>query len=178
MCTSLCLLSAVLLGVLYLFFGVCPSNPSTRVSTKALTPSQAFPLVFGNNHGFNLWQTGLTFLGLFVGNVIGVSCDPFWRRNCTCYPQRKSKTQTVGLGLGRLTQEHLDDRLVRNNGGISEPEFRLAPTIAYVSHQSQHPLRALRSGLDARCAAVAQRVRKAFRMRNRRRSRRAAAVAA
>lgn len=31
-----------------------------------------------------------------------------------------------------------DDRLVRNNGGISEPEFRLAPTIAYVS-QSQHP---------------------------------------
>jgi hypothetical protein len=68
MCTSLCLLSAVLLGVLYLFFGVCPSNPSTRVSTKALTPSQAFPLVFGNNHGFNLWQTGLTFLGLFVGD--------------------------------------------------------------------------------------------------------------
>jgi hypothetical protein len=28
----------------------------------------------------------------------------------------------------------LDDRLVRNNGGISEPEFRLAPTIAYVYH--------------------------------------------
>jgi hypothetical protein len=39
--------------------------------------------VFGNNHGFNLWQTGLTFLGLFVGNLIGVSCDPLWRRNCT-----------------------------------------------------------------------------------------------
>jgi hypothetical protein len=38
--------------------------------------------VFGNNHGFNLWQTGLTFLGLFVGNLIGVSCDPLWRRNC------------------------------------------------------------------------------------------------
>jgi hypothetical protein len=38
--------------------------------------------VFGNNHGFNLWQTGLTFLGLFVGNIIGVSCDPLWRRNC------------------------------------------------------------------------------------------------
>jgi hypothetical protein len=38
--------------------------------------------VFGNNHGFNLWQTGLTFLGLFVGNLIGVACDPLWRRNC------------------------------------------------------------------------------------------------
>jgi hypothetical protein len=45
----------------------------------------------------------------------------------------RSKNQTVELGLERLTQEHLDDRLVRNNGGISEPEFRLAPTIAYVS---------------------------------------------
>jgi hypothetical protein len=49
---------------------------------EALTHRQAFPLVFGKNHGFNLWQTGLTFLGLFAGNVIGVSCDPFWRRNC------------------------------------------------------------------------------------------------
>ena len=60
--------------------------------TQALTLYQAFPLVFGNNHGFNLWQTGLTFLGLFVGNVIGVSCDPFWRRNCTCdLAERKSE---------------------------------------------------------------------------------------
>lgn len=46
----------------------------------------------------------------------------------------RSKKQSLELGLeDRLTQEHLDDRLVRNNGGISEPEFRLAPTIAYVS---------------------------------------------
>lgn len=87
MCTSLCLLSAVLLGVLYLFFGVSPSDLSFRLRLKALILHQAFPLVFGNNHGFNLWQTGLTFLGLFVGNVIGVSCDPFWRRNCRCHPQ-------------------------------------------------------------------------------------------
>jgi len=54
----------------------------------------------------------------------------------------------------RLTQDS-DDRLVRNNGGISEPEFRLAPTIAYVFHQSQHPLRAYNhEGMHARCAAV------------------------
>jgi hypothetical protein len=179
MCTSLCLLSAVLLGVLYLFFGVRPSDPSTRLFINTLTSFQAFPLVFGNNHGFNLWQTGLTFLGLFVGNVIGVSCDPFWRRNCKCHPQREIQKRTVELGLERLTQENLDDRLVRNNGGISEPEFRLAPTIAYVSQQSQHSLRALSSGLDARCAAVAQRVRKEPQMRSkRRRSRHAAVVAA
>ncbi|KAK5163961.1 uncharacterized protein LTR77_010357 [Saxophila tyrrhenica] len=84
MCLNLCLLSAILLGILYLFFG-------------------AFALIFQNNHGFNQWQTGLTFLGIFVGMVIGVSCDPITRRNY--------------------------QRLVRNNGGVSEPEFRLPPTI-------------------------------------------------
>ena len=36
----------------------------------------AFALVFGNNHGFNLWQIGLTFLGLAVGNVIACCCNP------------------------------------------------------------------------------------------------------
>jgi hypothetical protein len=63
---------------------------------KMLTLCKAFPLVFGNNHGFNLWQTGLTFLGLFVGNVIGVSCDPFWRRNCKRCPQRAIKLLNQG----------------------------------------------------------------------------------
>ncbi|RMY75434.1 hypothetical protein D0862_13931 [Hortaea werneckii] len=63
MCLNLCLLSAILLGIIYLFFG-------------------AFALIFENNHGFNQWQTGLTFLGIFVGMVIGVNCDPLWRRNC------------------------------------------------------------------------------------------------
>ncbi|SMQ49541.1 unnamed protein product [Zymoseptoria tritici ST99CH_3D7] len=80
----LCLLSAILLGILYLFFG-------------------AFALVFQNNHGFNQWQTGLSFLGILVGMLIGVSCDPLWRRNYI--------------------------RLVDKNDGISEPEFRLPPTI-------------------------------------------------
>ena len=58
----------------------------------------------------------------------------------------------------RLTQDS-DDRLVRNNGGISEPEFRLAPTIAYVSHSivptsvCAHMI-IIRPGLDAGCAAA------------------------
>jgi len=46
-----------------------------------------------------------------------------------------------------MTDARADDRLVRNNGGISEPEFRLAPTIAYVS-QSQRLLRASSSRMD------------------------------
>ncbi|KIX10692.1 uncharacterized protein Z518_01776 [Rhinocladiella mackenziei CBS 650.93] len=40
----------------------------------------AFGLVFGNNHGFNLWQIGLSFLGLAVGNVIACLCNPFWHK--------------------------------------------------------------------------------------------------
>ena len=51
MCLLICLLSAVLLGILYLFFG-------------------AFPLVFGVNHGFELWQVGLSFLGIFGRRLI------------------------------------------------------------------------------------------------------------
>jgi hypothetical protein len=59
MCLILDIYAAVLLGILYLFFG-------------------AFPLVFTNNHGFNLWQVGLTFLGLFVGMVAACLTSPIW----------------------------------------------------------------------------------------------------
>lgn len=56
MVLSLCIFSAILLGILYLFFG-------------------AFPLVFGTLHGFNLWQIGLSFMGLFVGMVATALAD-------------------------------------------------------------------------------------------------------
>lgn len=85
MCLLLCLFSAILLGVLYLFFG-------------------AFPLVFGENYGFNLWQTGLSFLGIFVGMIIASASDPIWRR--------------------------INHRLLEQSDGIPEPEFRLPPAIA------------------------------------------------
>ncbi|EFX01532.1 major facilitator superfamily transporter multidrug resistance [Grosmannia clavigera kw1407] len=59
MCLLLNLYSAILLGVLYLFFG-------------------AIPLVFEHAHGFNLWQVGLAFLGLLVGMLIGGLSAPLW----------------------------------------------------------------------------------------------------
>ncbi|KAJ5063432.1 major facilitator superfamily domain-containing protein, partial [Bipolaris maydis] len=90
MCLNLCILSAILLGILYLFFG-------------------AFPLVFGNNHGFSLSQTGIAFLGLLVGMVAGVSSDPIWRRV-----------------YGRLVRQREEQG---GQPGGSEPEFRLASTI-------------------------------------------------
>lgn len=61
MCLNLCIFSAILLGIIYLFFG-------------------AFQLVFLNVYGMELYQRGLVFLGLFVGMVFAISSDPFWRR--------------------------------------------------------------------------------------------------
>ncbi|KAJ5375182.1 hypothetical protein N7517_007188 [Penicillium concentricum] len=62
MCLCLCIFSAILLGILYLFFG-------------------AFQLVFDEVYGLVIWQRGLCFLGMFVGMVIAILTDPIWRRN-------------------------------------------------------------------------------------------------
>ncbi|KAL6820454.1 major facilitator superfamily domain-containing protein [Trichoderma sp. SZMC 28015] len=90
MCLSLCIFTAILLGILYLFFG-------------------AFPLVFATNHGFNLWQIGLTFVGIGVGMVLGMLTDPVWFR----------------------IRARLMAKLEQETGvpGGSEPEFRLPSAI-------------------------------------------------
>ncbi|KAJ5934526.1 hypothetical protein N7466_004073 [Penicillium verhagenii] len=62
MCLCLCVFSAILLGILYLFFG-------------------AFQLIFEHVYGFSLWERGLCFMGIFVGMIIAISSDPLWRRN-------------------------------------------------------------------------------------------------
>lgn len=90
MCLLLCLLSALLLGILYLFFG-------------------AYPLVFEGNHNFTLSQTGLSFLGLFVGMILAIASEPFWRR---IYHHLVKQRELAG-----------------GEPGGSEPEFRLPPTI-------------------------------------------------
>lgn len=61
MCFCLCLLSAILLGILYLFFG-------------------AFNLVFGTIYGFSLWQIGLSFLGILAGMLAAVATISYWQR--------------------------------------------------------------------------------------------------
>lgn len=91
MCLNLCIYSAILLGVLYLFFG-------------------AFALVFRNNHKFELWQVGLTFLGVMAGMLIGISTDPLWQKNYV-----------------RLVQNRERDG---GEPGGADPEFRLPPAIA------------------------------------------------
>lgn len=66
--------TAILLGMLYLFFG-------------------AFALIFRTNHGFNLWQIGLTFMGLLVSMTAACLSMPFWsrfRQNLVAKRQKKT----------------------------------------------------------------------------------------
>jgi Major Facilitator Superfamily len=56
-CFLLCLYTAFLLSILYLFF-------------------EAFPLVFRNHHDFELQYIGLTFIGLAIGTVGGMLISP------------------------------------------------------------------------------------------------------
>ncbi|KAL6917806.1 hypothetical protein FSST1_009301 [Fusarium sambucinum] len=90
MCLNLCIFTAILLGILYLFFG-------------------AFPLVFGKLYDFNLWQVGLSFLGILVGMVAAAGLDPVWHR----------------------IRSNLIRKLSTETGvqGNSQPEFRLPPAI-------------------------------------------------
>ncbi|GAB7350684.1 hypothetical protein MBLNU459_g1247t1 [Dothideomycetes sp. NU459] len=90
MCLSLCVFCAFVLGVLYLFF-------------------EAFAIVFINNHGFNLWQVGLTFLSISIGMIVGVCSDPIWGKNHQ-----------------RLLRQH--EQRTGEVGG-SEPEYRLPPAV-------------------------------------------------
>jgi MFS family permease len=90
MCLNLCLFSAILLGILYLFFG-------------------AFPLVFAGNHGFTQSQTGLSFIGIFLGMLAAGLTDPIFQRNYVrLIKEREAATGEIGG---------------------SEPEFRLPQAI-------------------------------------------------
>lgn len=51
--------TALLLGILYLAF-------------------QAFPIIFEQGHGFSMGITGLTFLGIGVGQIMAFATQPYW----------------------------------------------------------------------------------------------------
>ncbi|EGS19662.1 putative multidrug protein [Thermochaetoides thermophila DSM 1495] len=81
--------TAMLLGLLYLFFG-------------------AFPLIFRTNYDFNLWQVGLTFMGLLVAMILACLSTPIWNR----------------------IREHLVEKRRKETGVVKdEPEDQLPPVI-------------------------------------------------
>ncbi|KAF9071910.1 major facilitator superfamily domain-containing protein [Rhodocollybia butyracea] len=53
--------TSLILGILYLAF-------------------QAFPVIFETNHGFDVQQTGLSFLGIGIGMLGGLATQPYWNR--------------------------------------------------------------------------------------------------
>ena len=56
--------TALTLGILYLTF-------------------EAFPLIFGRQHGFDSQQIGLAFLGMGVGLIIALASQGLWNRYAT-----------------------------------------------------------------------------------------------
>ncbi|KAK9466862.1 major facilitator superfamily domain-containing protein [Lipomyces arxii] len=66
---SLCLYTAILLGINYLLF-------------------QAFTLVFVNNKGFSHEHVGLSFMGLLTGIIIGVLSEPYWKKTYSRLAQK------------------------------------------------------------------------------------------
>ncbi|KIK70121.1 hypothetical protein GYMLUDRAFT_151768 [Collybiopsis luxurians FD-317 M1] len=72
--------TSLILGILYLAF-------------------QAFPVVFETNHGLNVQDTGLAFLGIGLGMILALATQPYWNR--------------------------LYDREAEKNGGVVSPESRL-----------------------------------------------------
>lgn len=67
------------------------------------------PLVFQTNHGFKLYQVGLAFMGIMVGELLAVATNPLWQR----------------------IWEHLQKQHEAHGGkpGESEPEFRLPSVV-------------------------------------------------
>ena len=80
MCLCLCIYSAVLLGILYLFFG-------------------AFQIVFESVYGFELRQCGLSFLGLLVGMILAVISDPYWKSNYNRLEKRHKEIHGEDAGF-------------------------------------------------------------------------------
>lgn len=56
--------SSIVLGVIYLAF-------------------QAFPIIFEDNHGFNMQCTGLTFSGIGLGMILALCSQPYWNAYVT-----------------------------------------------------------------------------------------------
>jgi hypothetical protein len=75
----------LILGILYLTF-------------------QAFPIIFEEKRGFNLQSTGLTFLGIATGMLLGLSTMPYWNRCDPISSEQGHPLPRKRTDLGSLTK--------------------------------------------------------------------------
>ncbi|PYH80258.1 MFS general substrate transporter [Aspergillus uvarum CBS 121591] len=114
MCLSLCIFSAILLGILYLFFG-------------------AFQIVFGNVYGFSLWQRGCSFLGLLVGMVLAILTDPFWRWNYARLERvHLTKSQSGSMATESESQYQPEWRLPPVTAGLFIFAWTVYPRVHWI----------------------------------------------
>lgn len=91
--------SALVLGILYLAF-------------------QAFPIIFEDVHGFNVQQTGLSFLGIGIGMFAALGTQPYWNR-CVSFTSIRPHTPS------HACQHRLFARQTIQYKGNAPPEVRL-----------------------------------------------------
>ena len=134
---------------------------------------QVFPIIFEEKHGFNLQSTGLTFLGMATGMLLGLGTMPYWNR-CVQVPPclfselrpppstphfpEKAKTDAGLLGWGLLLalqkkkevpQVQRSARRPRPAGGVPSPDgasrWRARSALALLARPVDlpRPLRAL-----------------------------------
>ena len=102
MALALDIWSALVLGILYLAF-------------------QSFPIIFMEVHGFNIQDTGLTFLGIGLGMFLGLATQPLWNRlfleeakksNGHLSPETRLLPGQIGAILAPLGQSNQPSSLV------------------------------------------------------------------
>lgn len=87
----------------------------------------AFPFVFRQLHGFSLQQSGLSFLGIGIGMVIGTASQPVWNKSVPAVLLRDlvSAEATLSLWFPLFSSRRLYLRSKHAHGGVAPPEARL-----------------------------------------------------
>ena len=75
MCSNLCIFSALLLGIVYLWELLRSPSKLLKIDIRG-SFFGAFDIIFTNNHDFNRWQVGLSFVGILIGMITAISTEP------------------------------------------------------------------------------------------------------
>lgn len=59
---------------------ICPFHRLALLLAIIYLASQAFPIIFQEQHGFAPGVLGLTFIGMDIGFLIAMATQPFWNR--------------------------------------------------------------------------------------------------